>query len=111
MHLKLLLFLILMAIFWTLIESRIFSIDPIIRTLEPYSGMSPEHFFEFQSELRKFRFELYKRPEIAKRHLNQALDSARDMALNTRTADSSVQNELNEHIDDIRADLLKRIKT
>lgn len=110
MHLKVLFMLMILAIFWTLIESRLFGISRYIQALEPYSGLSPDYFERYKQGLNMFRRELYKNPELAKSHLGAALDSAREMTLCTRTADSSVQGDLDAKITEIRMDLLKRIR-
>lgn len=100
---KWLLALMLIAIMWPMIDARLFSIDPYVMKIEPYSGMDPEQFQRF-----KLNLQLFKR-ERTKQRLDQALEAARDMALNTRTADSVVQEDLQLVIEDVRRDLIKRI--
>jgi hypothetical protein len=110
MHLKVLLGLMLVAIFWTTIESRLFTIDQYVRALEPYSGLDPDYFRAYKDHLQQFRYELYKRPNVAKRFLGNAIESARQMTLCTKTADSTVQEELDAKITTIRSELLKKVE-
>jgi len=109
MHLRVLLFLMVLALAWPLIESRLFSVNGYVQDLEEYSGLSPDDFASYKRNLNLFREKLYKDPKWAKIHLEMALDSARDMTLCTRTADSSVQYDLESKIDSIRETLIKRI--
>jgi len=102
--------LMMIALLWPMIESRFFSIDKYVSKLHPYSGMSPEQYDLFKQKLGMFRAQLYKAPKAAKVLLDEALEAAREMALCTRTADSTVQEELDSAIDEIRDDLVKRVK-
>jgi hypothetical protein len=97
------------ALFWPLIESRIFSVDGYIQDIEPYSGLSPDDFGNYKRNLYMFREKLYSEPIKARIHLGNAIDSAREMTLCTRTADSTVQESLDAKIDEIHDLLVKRI--
>ena len=99
----------LLAILWTLIEPRLFSVDGSIMKLEPYSGLSPELFQVYKDKLYQFRSNLFANPAVAKIHLNGAIEAARDMALCTRTADSTIQDEVQDVIESVRGDLFKRL--
>jgi hypothetical protein len=105
MLLKVLLVLMLFVLFFPIIEYRSFSIDDYVDMLRPYSGLSPEHFVEFRENLQRFRMEIFSRPQLAKQYLVLSIESARDMALYTRTADSSVQYEVDEKINVIETDM------
>ena len=109
MYLRVLAILMTLAIFWPMIESRLFTVDRYIQYIEPYSGLSPSDFELFKKNMHLFREKLYKDPQWAKIHLEAALDSARNLTLCTRTADSSIQYEIDEKIDEIRETMIKRI--
>lgn len=102
---KILLALMILVIFFPLIEYRTFSIEDYIDMIRPFSGMAPSEFKEFKQNLYRFRRELFSRPPLAKQYLRIALDSAEEMKMNTRTADSTVQLDLDEKIMIIRKDL------
>jgi hypothetical protein len=87
-----------------MIEYRTFSVDEYIDMVRPYSGMSPSDFTEFKTNIQKFRMEIFSRPQIAKQYRRLAIDSVQEMSLYTRTADSSVQYELQSAISKIDAD-------
>ncbi len=105
MLVKILFALMILVIFFPLIEYRTFSIEDYIDMLRPFSGMSPVNFMEFKMNLYKYRKELFSRPPLAKQYLRIALDSAEEMKMNTRTADSSVQYDLEDKISMLRRDL------
>lgn len=102
---KLLFALMILVIFFPMIEYRSFSIEDYIDMIRPFSGMSPQNFIEFKQSLYRFRRELFSRPQLAKQHLRIALDNAEEMSLYTSTADSMVQYELKDKIETIRKDL------
>lgn len=105
MLVKILFALMILVIFFPLIEYRTFSIEEYIDMIRPYSGMAPQNFVEFKENLYRFRKELFSRPPLAKQYLKIALDSAEEMKLTTHTADSFVQNDLGDKIQIIRSDL------
>lgn len=109
MYLKVLLSVMAIAIFWPMIDQRLFSVEGYIQTLEPYSGLSPDDFESYKQNLYLFRGKVNSDPKWAAIHLDRAIDSAREMTLCTRTADSSVQYDLDAKIDEIRNSLIKRI--